>query len=225
VVTGMAEACEAAGCALLGGETAEMPGVYAPGAFDIAGTLVGVVDRANLLPTGVLEPGDVLIGVGSNGPHTNGYSLLRKIFDWLPMDAVPPGFDAPLGTTLLRSHRNYLPVLDKVLLVGNVKALAHITGGGLPENLPRVLPTGVDAHVRLGSWPMPPLFQLVRDVAVGMPTEELYRTLNMGIGMVIVVAPADADAVQRMIDEPTWRIGRLVAADESSPDGRKVHLQ
>jgi phosphoribosylamine--glycine ligase/phosphoribosylaminoimidazole synthetase len=225
VVTGMAEACEAAGCALLGGETAEMPGVYAPGAFDIAGTLVGVVDRANLLPTGVLEPGDVLIGVASNGPHTNGYSLLRKLFEWLPMDAVPPGFDAPLGTALLRSHRNYLPVLDKVLQVGNVKALAHITGGGLPENLPRVLPAGVDAHIRLGSWPMPPLFQLVRDVAVDMPTEELYRTLNMGIGMVIVCAVDNADAVQRMIDEPTWRIGRLVAAGESSPEGRKVHLQ
>jgi len=167
----------------------------------------------------------VLIGVASNGPHTNGYSLLRKIFDWLPMDAVPPGFDAPLGTTLLRSHRNYLPVLDKVLQVGSVKALAHITGGGLPENLPRVLPDGVDARIRLGSWPMPPLFQLVRDVAVGMPTEELYRTLNMGIGMVVVCAPGDADSVQRAIDEPTWRIGTLTAADPSSPQGRKVHLQ
>jgi phosphoribosylaminoimidazole synthetase len=224
VVTGMAEACEVAGCALLGGETAEMPGVYAPGAFDIAGTLVGVVDRANLLPHGVLQPGDVLLGVASNGPHTNGYSLLRKIFDWLPMDSTPPGFDAPLGTTLLRPHRNYLPVLDKVLQAGTVKALAHITGGGLPENLPRVLPPAVDANIELGSWPIPPLFALVREVAVGMPTEELYRTLNMGIGMVVVCSPEQADAVQGMIDEPTWRIGELVAAAAGTP-GRKVALR
>ncbi|MFZ4720701.1 MAG: phosphoribosylamine--glycine ligase, partial [Ilumatobacteraceae bacterium] len=223
VVTGMAEACEVAGCALLGGETAEMPGVYAPGAFDIAGTLVGVVDRANLLPHGVPQPGDVLIGVGSNGPHTNGYSLLRKLFDWLPMDVTPPGFDAPLGETLLRPHRNYLPVLDKVLQSGRVKALAHITGGGLPENLPRVLPDGVDAHIELGSWPVPPLFALVREVAVGMPTEELYRTLNMGVGMVIVCDPADADAVQGQIDEPTWRIGTLT--ESGLRHGRTVHLR
>jgi phosphoribosylamine--glycine ligase/phosphoribosylaminoimidazole synthetase len=221
VVTGMAEACEVSGCALLGGETAEMPGVYADGAFDIAGTLVGVVDRADLLPNGVLSPGDVLIGVGSNGPHTNGYSLLRKIFDWLPMDTVPPGFDAPLGDTLLRPHRNYLPVLDKVLRSGRVKALAHITGGGLPENLPRVLPDGVDARIQLGSWPVPPLFRLVREITVGMPTDELYRTLNMGVGMVLVCSPAEADAVQGLIDEPSWRIGELVAA---GGPGRTVHL-
>ena len=221
VVTGMAEACEVSGCALLGGETAEMPGVYADGAFDIAGTLVGVVDRADLLPTGVLEPGDVLIGVASNGPHTNGYSLLRKVFDWLPMDSVPTGFDAPLGDTLLRPHRNYLPVLDKVLRSGRVKALAHITGGGLPENLPRVLPAGVDARIELGSWPVPPLFRLVRELTVGMPTDELYRTLNMGVGMVLVCSPTEADAVQELVDEPTWRIGELVAAPG---DGRKVHL-
>jgi phosphoribosylamine--glycine ligase/phosphoribosylaminoimidazole synthetase len=224
VVTGMAEACEVAGCALLGGETAEMPGVYAEGAFDIAGTLVGVVDRANLLPTGVLEPGDVLIGVASNGPHTNGYSLLRKLFDWLPMESTPPGFDAPLGTTLLRPHRNYLPVLDKVLRSGRVKALAHITGGGLPENLPRVLPDGVDAIVELGSWPVPPLFQLVREVTVGMPTDELYRTLNMGIGMVVVCSPELADEVQGLIDERTWRIGTLTATQPGS-SSRTVHLQ
>jgi phosphoribosylamine--glycine ligase/phosphoribosylaminoimidazole synthetase len=221
VVTGMAEACEESGCALLGGETAEMPGVYAEGAFDIAGTLVGVVDRAELLPAGVLQAGDVLIGVASNGPHTNGYSLLRKVFDWLPMDSTPPGFDATLGDTLLRPHRNYLPVLDAALQHRQVKALAHITGGGLPENLPRVLPDGIDAHIDLTSWPVPPLFRLVRELTPGMPTEELYRTLNMGIGMVIVCSPEQADGVQALIDEPTWRIGELVAAPG---DGRKVHL-
>jgi len=223
VVTGMAEACEAAGCALLGGETAEMPGVYADGAFDIAGTLVGVVDRADLLPARAPKVGDVLIGVASNGPHTNGYSLLRSVYRWLPMDVTPAGFDEPLGDTLLRPHRNYLPVLDKVLRSGMVAALAHITGGGLPENLPRVLPDGVDAEIDLGSWPVPPLFRLTRELLPGMPTDELYRTLNMGVGMVVVCSAADAEAVQTMIDEPTWLIGRLVAAPDGG--GRKVHLR
>jgi phosphoribosylamine--glycine ligase/phosphoribosylaminoimidazole synthetase len=218
VVTGMAEACEVAGCALLGGETAEMPGVYAPGAFDIAGTLVGAVDRAKLLPRGPLLAGDVLLGVASNGPHTNGYSLLRKLFDWLPMDSVPTGFDCTLGEALLRSHRNYLPVLATAIDSGLVKALAHITGGGLPENLPRVLPDDIDARIRLGSWPVPPLFRLVREVAVGMDTHELYRTLNMGVGMVVVCAAADVAAVQAMIPETTWAIGELV------PGNRVVHL-
>ncbi len=213
VVTGMAEACAASGCALLGGETAEMPGVYAEDAFDIAGTLIGLVERRDLLPTPHVAPGDVLIGVASNGPHTNGYSLLRKVFDWLPMDCTPPGFTASLGDTLLVSHRNYLPVLEKALAGGHIKALAHITGGGLPNNLPRVLPTTCDAHVRLGAWPIPPLFALVREICTGLDDHELYRTLNMGVGMVIVCAPDDVEAVQSAIDESTWVIGSLVAGD------------
>ncbi|HSB85307.1 MAG TPA: phosphoribosylamine--glycine ligase [Ilumatobacteraceae bacterium] len=210
VVTGMADACEAAGCALLGGETAEMPGVYAPGAFDIAGTLVGVVEQRDMLPRGDVAVGDALIGIASNGPHTNGYSLLRKIFEWLPMDATPPRFERPLGDTLLEPHRSYLEVLTPALAIGRVKALAHITGGGLPENLPRVLPDECDAVVRLGSWPVPPLFELVRELATKMSTDELHRTLNMGIGMVVVCAPRDIDAVRAAIDEPTWVIGELV---------------
>ena len=222
VVTGMAEACEAAGCALLGGETAEMPGVYAPGAFDIAGTLVGIVEQRDMLPRGELHVGDALIGVASNGPHTNGYSLLRKIFEWLPMDSMPPGFDRPLGETLLVPHRSYLDVLTDALARGKVKALAHITGGGLPENLPRVLPDDCDASVELGSWPVPPLFQLVREVATQLDAYELYRTLNMGIGMVLVCSLADVDAVQQSIDEPTWVIGQLVATSNLE---RRVHLQ
>jgi len=222
VVTGMAEACEAAGCALLGGETAEMPGVYAPGAFDIAGTLVGIVEQRDMLPHGELVAGDVLIGVASNGPHTNGYSLLRKIFEWLPMDSTPPGFDRPLGETLLEPHRSYLDVLGAALAGGRVKALAHITGGGLPENLPRVLPDDCDAVIQLGSWPVPPLFQLVREVATQLDTHELYRTLNMGVGMVIVCSPADVDAVQQTIDEPTWVIGNLVATENAD---QRVHLR
>jgi phosphoribosylamine--glycine ligase/phosphoribosylaminoimidazole synthetase len=222
VVTGMAEACEAAGCALLGGETAEMPGVYAPGAFDIAGTLVGIVEQRDMLPRGELHDGDMLIGVASNGPHTNGYSLLRKIFEWLPMDSTPPGFDRTLGETLLVPHRSYLDVLTPVLADGRVKALAHITGGGLPENLPRVLPDDCDAVIELGSWPMPPLFQLVRELATQFDSYELYRTLNMGVGMVLVCGSDDVAAVRKLIDEPTWVIGQLIATKST---GQRVHLR
>ena len=222
VVAGMARACESAGCALLGGETAEMPGVYAPDAFDIAGTLVGVVEQRDMLPRGELTAGDVLIGIASNGPHTNGYSLLRKIFEWLPMDSIPPGFDRPLGDVLLQPHRSYLGVLEAALATGRVKALAHITGGGLPENVPRVLPDDCDADIDLGSWPVPPLFQLVREVASRLDTHELYRTLNMGIGMVVVCAPGNVDSVRSAIDEPTWVIGRLIPHTD---DGPRVHLR
>jgi phosphoribosylamine--glycine ligase/phosphoribosylaminoimidazole synthetase len=221
VVTGMAEACEAAGCALLGGETAEMPGVYAPGAFDIAGTLIGVAERSRLLPRDDVAAGDVLIGVASSGPHTNGYSFLRKLFQWLPLDSVPDGLDRPLGEALLEPHRSYLGVLGPVIDAGRVKALAHITGGGLPENLPRVLPDGIDANVQLGSWPVPPLFRLVRELATGVDTHELHRMLNMGIGMVVVCDPAAATDVQASIPEDTWIIGSLVAG---TPGRRTVHL-
>lgn len=209
VVTGMAEACEAAGCALLGGETAEMPGVYAPGAFDVAGTLIGVAEAADLLPRTDLAAGDLLVGVASSGPHTNGYSLLRRVFSWIPLETTPAGLDRPLADALLEPHRSYLPVLRDVLATRLVKALVHITGGGLPENLPRVLPPGLSAHVEYGSWPVPPLFQLVRELVPQMSTHELHRTLNMGIGMVVVCSPATVDDVRAAIAEPTWVIGEL----------------
>jgi phosphoribosylaminoimidazole synthetase len=221
IVSGMAAACEVAGCALLGGETAEMPGVYAPGAFDIAGTMVGVGERSRLLPRDDVAVGDVLVGVASSGPHTNGYSFLRKLFAWAPLDAVPAGFDRTLGEALLEPHRSYLPVLRDVLDRGVVKALAHITGGGLPENLPRVLPDGVDAVVRVGSWPVPPLFRLVRELATAVDERELHRILNMGIGMVIVCAPGDVATVQAAIAEDTWVIGELVGGASGV---REVHL-
>jgi phosphoribosylamine--glycine ligase/phosphoribosylaminoimidazole synthetase len=221
VVTGMAEACAAAGCALLGGETAEMPGVYAPGAFDVAGMLVGIAERDALLPRDDVGAGDALIGVASSGPHTNGYSFLRKLFDWVPMDVVPPGFDVSLGDALLAPHRSYLDVLDVALASGKVKALAHITGGGLPENLPRVLPDGVDAEIALGSWPRGPLFELIAELATGVDTHELHRMLNMGIGMVVVCATDDVGAVQADIPEQTWVIGALVRGESGS---RTVHL-
>ncbi len=215
IVTGMADACRAANCAVLGGETAEMPGVYQPGAFDIAGTLIGVADRSSLLPRSDVAAGDAVIGLASSGPHTNGYSLLRKVFEWAPMDMVPSGMKTTLGDALLEPHRNYLDPLRAALEGGKVKALAQITGGGLPENLPRVLPDGVGADIDLGAWPTPPLFELVRELTPMMSTDELYRTLNMGIGMVVVCAAEDADAVQAQIPETTWRIGHLVTGDRA----------
>jgi len=222
MVTGMAEACAAAGCTLLGGETAEMPGVYTPGSFDIAGTLVGVAERAELLPRPGIAAGDALIGVASSGPHTNGYSLLRTVFQWIPMDSTPAGLDRPLGDALLEPHRNYLAVLEAALATGALKAMAHITGGGLPENVPRVLPADVDATIRLGSWPVPPLFQLVRELATGLDEHELHRTLNMGVGMVLVCARGDVDEVQAAIAEDTWIIGELTARDPAGPRVRLV---
>ena len=191
------------------------------GAFDVAGTLVGVAERSELLPRDDVAAGDLLIGVASSGPHTNGYSFLRKLFDWVPMDVTPPGFDRELGEALLEPHRSYLGVLDAALATGKVKALAHITGGGLPENLPRVLPDAVDAEIRLGSWPRGPLFELIGELATGVDDHELHRMLNMGIGMVVVCSPTDADAVQASIDEPTWQIGTLV---RGQPGTRSVHL-
>lgn len=220
VVGGMADACRAAGCALLGGETAEMPGVYQPGSFDIAGTLIGVAERAELLPRSDIASGDVLIGIASSGPHTNGYSMLRKIFEWAPMDVVPDGFDRPLGEMLLEPHRSYLDLLTPTFKTGAVKALAHITGGGLPENLPRVLPDNVDANITLGSWPVPPLFRLVRELTPRMDTIELYRTLNMGVGMVVVCAPDQVDVVQASISENTWVIGELTDRAAGSTNER-----
>jgi phosphoribosylaminoimidazole synthetase len=212
IVSGMSEACLLNDCALLGGETAEMPGVYHDGHIDVAGTLVGAADRSQLLPRTDVVAGDVLIGIASSGPHTSGYSLLRRMFAGLPLDAIPAPLQVPLGDALLEPHRSYLPVL-RTLLDGDsfevVKGLIHITGGGLQENIPRVLPDGLGADITLGSWPVPPLFQLIRDVS-GLSPEELHRTLNMGIGMIIVCAPSDAIRVQAAIDEPTWIIGQVV---------------
>jgi phosphoribosylaminoimidazole (AIR) synthetase len=153
----------------------------------------------------------VLVGIASSGPHTNGYSLLRKVFAGLPLDAQPPQLaGATLADALLAPHRSYLGVLGKLLDTDLAKALVHITGGGLVGNLPRVLPDGCGARVRLGSWPVPPLFELVREVSA-LDAHELHRTLNMGVGMVVVTAAANVDAVQAAIDEQTWVIGEIVS--------------
>lgn len=209
VVSGMADACAAAGCVLIGGETAEMPGVYRDGAFDVAGTLVGVAERDRLLPRTDIVPGDVLLGLASSGPHTNGYSYLRAALEWLPLEVVPTGWDRSVLDALLEPHRSYLPVLDAVLDGDDVKALVHVTGGGLPENLPRVLPSGLGVDVTRGSWPVPLLFRFVRDVSA-FDEMELHRTLNMGIGMVVVTGSEFVDSVRAAVPETMWEIGRVV---------------
>ena len=209
VVTGIAEACRAVGMVLLGGETAEMPGVYAPDEFDVAGTIVGVVEQDHILPrTSQLKAGDVLLGLQSSGPHTNGYSLIRQVFADTPLESRLPELDGSLADILLASHRSYLNLLYPQL--ANIKALAHLTGGGHIENIPRVLPAHLDAQIRVGSWPVPPLWNLIQKKG-SIAREEMYRVFNMGIGMVAIVDAGLVDQVQKNIPEETYQIGRLVA--------------
>jgi phosphoribosylformylglycinamidine cyclo-ligase len=220
VVGGMAKACREAGCALIGGETAEMPGVYQPGEFDVAGTIVGAVDRERILPKKDLRPGDVLIGIRSTGPHTNGYSLIRRIFESTPLETVLPELGMPLADALLAPHRSYLPLLAPLLAMDNspVKALAHLTGGGWIENPIRVFPEGIGAEVKLGSWPVPALFSVIQRQGEVNPAE-MYRVFNMGIGMLVAASPQDAERVRAAIPEETWIVGELTAGE------RKVILK
>jgi phosphoribosylformylglycinamidine cyclo-ligase/phosphoribosylamine--glycine ligase/phosphoribosylformylglycinamidine cyclo-ligase len=202
--------------ALLGGETAEMPGVYQPGEFDVAGTIVGVLEREQVLPrTSALKAGDVLIGLRSSGPHTNGYSLIRKLFADTPLDTVFPELGVPLADALLASHRSYLSLLDAVIRTPHIHALAHLTGGGFIENIPRVLPDHLDAVIHLGSWPVPPLWTLIQQKG-NITTDEMYRVFNMGIGMVAIVDKDAVAEVQKLIPEETWRIGTLVSGSRKT---------
>lgn len=212
VVTGIAEACQDAGMALLGGETAEMPGVYAPGEFDVAGTIVGVLEREQILPrTAELKAGDVLLGLRSSGPHTNGYSLIRKIFNQADYTEIKPEWSVSLMDFLLAPHRSYLNILLSALERPNlVKALAHLTGGAFVENIPRVLPGNLNALVRLGSWPVPPLWSLIQQKG-NIATNEMYRVFNMGIGMVAIIDKKSVAEFQNLVSEETFVIGELVA--------------
>lgn len=215
IVTSMAEACRAVNCALLGGETAEMPGVYMPDTFDVAGTIVGVVERDHALPRKNLQAGDVLLGITSSGPHTNGYSLIRKIFADVSLNTLFPELGIPLADSLLAPHRNYLPILQNALHhpQNPIKALVHITGGGFLENIPRVLPNNIGATIQLNSWPVPPLFQLIQQRG-DIPTEQMYRVFNMGIGMIIITSPEQVDLLRSIIKEEVWIIGSLIAGEK-----------
>ena len=214
LVKGMAEACRACGCALIGGETAEMPGVYAEGEFDVAGTIVGLVERARILPRHDLRAGDVLIGLRSSGPHTNGFSLIRKIFEGIPLARVFPELGVSLADALLAPHRSYFSLLHPLISTATspIKALAHLTGGAFIENIPRILPENLDALIRLGSWPVPTLFKFIQQRG-NIEETEMHRVFNMGIGMVAVVAADQAEAVRAAIPEDTWIIGELAKGE------------
>ena len=218
VVEGIATACREQGCALLGGETAEMPGFYAEGEYDVAGFIVGLVDRARLLDGSRIEVGDRLIGLPSAGLHTNGYALARKIFfDVLGLEVHDrvDELGATVAQVLLAEHLCYLHPLGLPLDEGWVHGLAHITGGGLTDNVPRVLPAGTAALVRRGSWPMPPLFPFLERHG-GVALEEMYRAFNMGVGMVVIAGLPEADLLEAHLDrvgQPHHRIGEIVPGD------------
>ncbi len=215
IVRGMALACGANGCALLGGETAEMPGFYADGEYDVAGFIVGIVARDSIIDGRDIVAGDVLIALPSSGLHTNGYSLARKIaFDVLKLDidSRVPELDETVGDALLRSHRSYLSLVKPLLDRRVIKGMAHVTGGGVTENVPRTLPNGVSFSIDHASWTVPPLFTWLQN-AGGIDTSEMFRAFNMGIGLVLVCAPADADGVVRSLreaGEPAWIVGHTV---------------
>ncbi|MFO7168430.1 MAG: phosphoribosylformylglycinamidine cyclo-ligase [Chloroflexota bacterium] len=213
IVAGVAEACRAAGCALIGGETAEMPDVYLPGAFDLAGTIVGAVARDRMLPRDVAA-GDAILALPSTGLHTNGYSLARRVLGPLGYDARPEALGGQtIGEALLAVHRSYLPEVQALRAAGvELHALAHITGGGLYDNLPRVLPAGLGAAVRRGSWEIPPIFELL--VRRGeLEEREAYQALNMGLGMLLVVPPDAADEALRLLPDARL-VGEVVAGAE-----------
>lgn len=207
IVGGMAKACRENNCALLGGETAEMPGMYADGEYDLAGFIVGVVDRERLINGRTIAVGDVLVGIPSTGLHTNGYSLARRIvFDHLGLrvDSHVAALGTTVGDALLEPHRSYLPLINPLLAAGRIKGMAHITGGGITENLPRVLPHGTAAVVDASTWTVPPLFAWLRDSGK-VPVDDMYRTFNMGIGLVAVTT---RDQAESLIDELAARGGR-----------------
>ncbi len=223
LVSGVAEACRDAGCALLGGETADMPGTYAKGDFDLVGSIVGVVERDGVIDGSRIEAGDVLLGLPSNGLHTNGYSLVRKIFN-VGMGGDPDeeraileshydGLEGTLGDALLEPHRAYLTDVRPLLPSSSFplpspKGIAHITGGGIPGNVPRILPEGLAARIDRSSWRAPAVFRLIQERG-GIENEEMYRTFNMGLGLVLAVAPEDVEAVRPQQPE-VWVCGEVV---------------
>jgi phosphoribosylformylglycinamidine cyclo-ligase len=221
VITGVARACRENGCALIGGETAEMPGFYADGEYDIAGFIVGVVEKAKVIDGRAVLPGDVLIGLPSAGLHTNGYSLARQVLfetaGWMP-DTVVPELGMTVGDALLAPHRSYLNVVRPMVERDLVKGLAHITGGGLTENLPRTLPVGCAADVDLQAWAVPPIFRLLQQHGA-ITRDEMFRAFNMGVGLVIVCAARDAEQIVNIASvagEPNaFRLGLVVAGDRS----------
>ncbi len=222
VVNGLADGCKANGCALIGGETAQMPGFYTDGEYDLAGFIVGAVDRDKLVTGAGIKPGDVLIGLPSTGLHTNGYSLARKLFfevaGYKPSQYVT-AMKEKAGTALMKTHRSYLHVIQKLVAAGLTAGMAHITGGGITENLPRILPKNTEAHVELGSWPVLPIFEHLQ--ALGQVSQdEMMRTFNMGVGLIAVIPAEKFTRAKNLLvraEEKFFVIGRIVKGD------RRVH--
>jgi phosphoribosylformylglycinamidine cyclo-ligase len=216
IVAGVARGCRTNGCALLGGETAEMPGLYSPGEYDLAGTIVGAVEEGRLLDGSAIREGDVVIALASTGLHTNGYSLARRIvFDELKLgvDDAFPEEEGTVGDVLLRVHRSYLPALRPLLTGGVIHGLAHITGGGLLDNVPRVLPEGLSARIERSSWEIPSLFRVLQRGG-RVDDIEMFRAFNMGVGMVAVVPAGSAQSVLARLTEAgetAWVAGDIVA--------------
>jgi phosphoribosylformylglycinamidine cyclo-ligase len=220
VIGGIADGCQAAGCALLGGETAELPGFYAAGEYDLAGFCVGVVEKSRRIDGTAIQPGDKLLGLASSGFHSNGYSLVRKVFleeMRLDLDATAPGLDEPLAQALLRPTRIYVRAMRALAEAELLRGAAHITGGGLVDNPPRMIPDGarLKLRLRLGSWPIPPIFDLLARGG-GVAPEEMRRTFNMGLGMLVCVPAdrvADAVTVLERSGEQVFPVGEVAAAD------------
>lgn len=202
LVKGVAEACQAVGCSLIGGETAELPGIYPKEEFDLAGFAVGVVEKDAIIDGSTIAEGDVLLAIPSNGLHTNGYSLARRVFrveeEPSVLSRTYPELGRTLGEALLEPHRCYYPLLEPVLPL--IKGMAHITGGGLPENVPRILPKGLGAWFDTSTWDVPPIFALIQE-AGQVERDEMFRVFNMGVGMVLACAPDKSDEVRRLVPE------------------------
>ncbi|MEW6660993.1 MAG: phosphoribosylformylglycinamidine cyclo-ligase [Bacillota bacterium] len=215
IVSGVAEGCRQAGCALIGGETAEMPGFYGPDEYDIAGFAVGVVEKKKIIDGSRIQEGDLLLGLASSGLHSNGFSLARKVLlemAGLTLESVPPELDVSLGETMLTPTRIYVSALLPLLAKYEIRGMAHITGGGLIENIPRILPSGLAVKINLSSWPVPPIFQLIQELGQ-VDIQEMYRTFNMGIGMALVVPPELAGMVRQDLEgvgERVFQVGSIV---------------
>ncbi|ARE86091.1 Phosphoribosylformylglycinamidine cyclo-ligase [Clostridium formicaceticum] len=219
IVKGIAEGCKMAGCALIGGETAEMPGFYQDGEYDVAGFSVGMVDKSKVITGKDIQVGDVIIGIPSSGVHSNGFSLVRKVLlegDKFDLNAPMEELGNTLGETLITPTKIYVKAVSEVLKAVEVKGIAHITGGGFYENVPRILPEEVDAHIQLDSWSIPEIFKMIQKIG-NIQEEEMYKTFNMGIGMMLVVQAKDAESTLKVLQEvgeSPYKIGEIRAGNK-----------
>lgn len=203
IIQGMVRGCRQAGCALVGGEMAEMPGFYQSGEYDVAGSICGIVEKTKVIQGDAIRKGDVLIGLPSTGLHTNGYSLARKVlFDHagLSVHDLPDALDESIGDALLRVHRCYLPVVDPLLDTFPIQGMSHVTGGGIVGNTGRVLPEGLSLHIHWGGWDIPPIFQLIQQLG-GVSDDEMRRSFNLGVGYIFIVRASDSDALQKHLKD------------------------